>query len=720
MEQYELSEAESAEGRGRTTNFAEDETHSEAVSEVLANIVNLCDTQQTRLGELRSSDDPSTSNFVVNAPFTSEMENADSAVKTSLENQIEYNEHGLAPLESTETKQLENLQEAGQEKINSDSVMLSEIDKVNEVTPKTEVASPKLENEEMSESIDNSHEPPKLMSPEPNCSICLGKMENKSFTNSCFHQFCFTCLLEWSKVKPECPLCKQPFKSIVHNVRSMEDYDQYYLRFENINSWDSPNGRRFRYRSTLTAERRREITLGRFLRSHSHRYSDDSLDSRLLPSSHPLASTSDYRRFVYEQNLWAQTMRSVRFRECGPTFYSQNPACTHRLIPWINRELNALQYGHQVAFLMELILSLILRFHIQSPEFEELVRPYFLSNTSHFIHEFHSFARSPLDMTEYDRRVTYRERINEVSSSSTDNDVIYLQSMPGSSRPRWSRRQLPTVLPLQPLTVDSDNSVINRARDFLQSVSMLSTSTSAGSPQPGPSGLQTIVLATGTSHPGSFGNSSCSQSDTSDDDSIEVLPQDLSSPRVCVSRVIKTEVVIPDEEADDDDCIFIGYEKPPMQRSPMAIIVISDSEDDVSVTATAGGNRSDEPSTSASRAADVGGSSGISSSASTSTEPSSSTQRNHFHGENTSHLISPPKSSGHLSSVICRPTKRTKHRSHKRSNSRSRSRHSTGSSAAKKVKHHKRHSSRQSRSRHDSCVSPSSSTHESRKRLIIR
>ena len=37
-------------------------------------------------------------------------------------------------------------------------------------------------------------------SPDPNCAICLGNLENMSYTDSCFHKFCFTCLLEWSKV----------------------------------------------------------------------------------------------------------------------------------------------------------------------------------------------------------------------------------------------------------------------------------------------------------------------------------------------------------------------------------------------------------------------------------------------------------------------------------------------------------------------------------------
>lgn len=37
-------------------------------------------------------------------------------------------------------------------------------------------------------------------SPPPNCSICLGRVKSKCFTDSCMHQFCFNCLLQWSKV----------------------------------------------------------------------------------------------------------------------------------------------------------------------------------------------------------------------------------------------------------------------------------------------------------------------------------------------------------------------------------------------------------------------------------------------------------------------------------------------------------------------------------------
>lgn len=89
-----------------------------------------------------------------------------------------------------------------------------------------------------------------------NCSICLGRCCNKCFTDACMHYFCFTCLVEWSKIKAECPLCKKPFRSIIHNVKSENMYDEYLVqttpsRFpytdDGINIF-LQDSRRYRYR----------------------------------------------------------------------------------------------------------------------------------------------------------------------------------------------------------------------------------------------------------------------------------------------------------------------------------------------------------------------------------------------------------------------------------------------------------------------------------------
>lgn len=38
-------------------------------------------------------------------------------------------------------------------------------------------------------------------------------------------------------MKPECPLCKQNFKSIYYNVRSIDDYDEYVLPAPRTYEW---------------------------------------------------------------------------------------------------------------------------------------------------------------------------------------------------------------------------------------------------------------------------------------------------------------------------------------------------------------------------------------------------------------------------------------------------------------------------------------------------
>ena len=50
------------------------------------------------------------------------------------------------------------------------------------------------------------------------CAVCLNNKQNDvtARIDSCSHTFCYSCILEWSKVRAICPLCKQPFKLITH------------------------------------------------------------------------------------------------------------------------------------------------------------------------------------------------------------------------------------------------------------------------------------------------------------------------------------------------------------------------------------------------------------------------------------------------------------------------------------------------------------------------
>lgn len=67
-------------------------------------------------------------------------------------------------------------------------------------------------------------------SPDSKCPICLDRFNNLAYLDRCLHRFCFLCIQEWSHNKAECPLCKQPFTSILHSVRAEDDFKEYTLR----------------------------------------------------------------------------------------------------------------------------------------------------------------------------------------------------------------------------------------------------------------------------------------------------------------------------------------------------------------------------------------------------------------------------------------------------------------------------------------------------------
>ncbi|XP_045160535.2 E3 ubiquitin-protein ligase Topors-like [Mercenaria mercenaria] len=300
-----------------------------------------------------------------------------------------------------------------------------------------DAATPPLNENKSSENSEGNaaqSTPPRAgsASPDPNCAICLGKLENKSFTDSCFHQFCFVCLVEWSKVKAECPLCKQSFKSIVHNVRSYDDYDQYHIpRPEERNplhELSGPGGIRFRYRTTVTDHRYATLA-DRINREIESRLLQRPSRSLPIPNYRRLRqpANSDFRRSIYLQRLKLDTQQlntRRRVRETSPTFFRDNPAQTHRLVPWVNRELNALLQGHgeQVAFVLDLIMGLIKRYPIDSEEFYQHVFPYIGRHTRQFMQEFLTFARSPYHMAAYDRHSSYVPSDEPHHDSDSDSD----------------------------------------------------------------------------------------------------------------------------------------------------------------------------------------------------------------------------------------------------------------------------------------------------------
>lgn len=232
-------------------------------------------------------------------------------------------------------------------------------------------------------------EPARAASPDPHCAICLGNLENMSYTDSCFHKFCFTCLLEWSKVKAVCPLCKVKFKSIIHTIKGDDNYESYTvppppavaigqrgtLQLASLEAF-MDGAERFQYRTTLTRERL--IQRYQQIRQNTGfvlpalpaaslegtlRAGPSSATASMLWRRRRSMATSEYRQDIYRRNMYVipESLNDVtgRVRECSPEWYRANMAQTHRLVPWLNREANALLNQTQPNTASHIIIDLV-------------------------------------------------------------------------------------------------------------------------------------------------------------------------------------------------------------------------------------------------------------------------------------------------------------------------------------------------------------------------
>lgn len=165
------------------------------------------------------------------------------------------------------------------------------------------------------------------------------------------------------------------------------------------------------------------------IESHRMRYAPHATNphaGRMSSNSSSVSRTPcQFRNRVYSHGLWVIPTPGNRIREFSPEFYKRNPACTHRLLPWLNRELAALLSNNeaQVTFVLELIMALITRYEITSQEFFIHIEPYLTERTHHFVHELRNFAASPHDMETYDRISRYSGLTDRHLVIDEDNEV---------------------------------------------------------------------------------------------------------------------------------------------------------------------------------------------------------------------------------------------------------------------------------------------------------
>ncbi|CAH6790245.1 E3 ubiquitin-protein ligase Topors [Phodopus roborovskii] len=431
---------------------------------------------------------------------------------------------------------------------------------------KTDNFSPKAGTSKLQQTV------PADASPDSKCPICLDRFDNVSYLDRCLHKFCFRCVQEWSKNKAECPLCKQPFDSIFHSVRAEDDFKEYVLRSSSYNGsfTPAPEVRRFRYRTTMTRERNtslytasatinrrtttppdsgvlfeglgissarpRDVEIPQFMRQMALR-GTTTADERSLRKIQE-QDIINFRRTLYRAGVRVRSIEDGgRYRDISAEFFRRNPACLHRLVPWLKRELTVLfgAHGSLVNIVQHIIMSNVTRYDLESQAFVSDLRPFLLNRTEHFIHEFISFARSPFNMAAFDQHANYDCPPSSEEGSHSDSSVI-------------------TISPDETETqeVDVNVSTVRQAPWDDET--------------PGPSYSSSEQVHVGMS-------SLLNSSDSSDE---ELVPTGATSQ---IQGVQTNDDLNNDSDSSSDNCVIVGFVKPLAERTPELVELSSDSEE---------------------------------------------------------------------------------------------------------------------------------------------
>ncbi|XP_070830070.1 topoisomerase I binding, arginine/serine-rich a [Chaetodon trifascialis] len=417
------------------------------------------------------------------------------------------------------------------------------------------------------------------VSPDSKCPICLDAFNNISYLDLCLHKFCFRCIHEWSKNKAECPLCKQSFNSIYHSIKSEQDFKKYDLQPLDNGSFGTFRGVRFRYRTTLTGVHRQmqrrtspppDNGVIFEASTHAPQQPQDRYIRRMmmrLAAKRRAASEGravnrvreqemiNFRRELYRQGVRVRGVRDGgRSRDTTAEFFQRNPACLHRLVPWLKRELIVLYgaHGSLVNIVQHIIMSRITRYDMEDGAIQEELRPFLQGRTEHFLHEFISFAKSPFNMEAYDEHAVYDCPAPSSNEDSSSNSSVIA------------------------ISEDEEHSVeLDPPGD---STSALSHSV-WDDETPGPSYSTTAEQS----------RAEClSLLDSDSDSSLDEETQEFGAPAQPMSPLNQTDTTQGDvnkEEclsSDSDDCVIVGYVKPTAERTPELVKLSSDSDESAS------------------------------------------------------------------------------------------------------------------------------------------
>ncbi|CAF0924483.1 unnamed protein product [Didymodactylos carnosus] len=169
-------------------------------------------------------------------------------------------------------------------------------------------------------------------------------------------------------------------------------------------------------------------TIHHYLQRYLRQTTSDLRQSTIHSAS--TRQTVAFRKYIYLNSLYVQLpATNNQTRQCSPQWYRENPACLHRLVPFLARELLALLWNDErtIEQVIRQILQTIQHNEIKSRRVKRQLFQYLGRHTKHFLHEFYSFSQCPYDVLGFDRHAIYERRLNrqeQIGQSSPVIDVV--------------------------------------------------------------------------------------------------------------------------------------------------------------------------------------------------------------------------------------------------------------------------------------------------------
>jgi uncharacterized protein YuzE len=212
-------------------------------------------------------------------------------------------------------------------------------------------------------------------------------MNLPSRLDSCFHAFCFNCIIEWAKVNVVCPLCKAPFGSLIHSYNlNGSKFDRTYITKDILDQ--NPTI------SNSDAQFRKEIYI-----------------RKLSPIMTFPIKQLNFPFNIGHKNLAYWTQRELTFLLC-----SEGKETKESLKNQIQEEIAMVTH----------IISNLLNESISKNDFREKLKAnlsgFLFNNTLQLIDELIVFLESPWNYTEdFDKNVKYIELLLD---DGDDHDAV--------------------------------------------------------------------------------------------------------------------------------------------------------------------------------------------------------------------------------------------------------------------------------------------------------